>query len=195
MYTRKLRPTLILATFALALVAFAASALAAPGDVTDPTVLRDLAAVREATAKYHDPAVAIADGYLATEHCSAGPTGAMGLHYFNPAIFGETLATGRIDPLRPMVLLYEPTPGGPKLVGVEYATLITLKDGSLWFGHEPPAPELRGPAPTLFGRPLDGPMAGHAPGEPAHYDLHAWIWEANPDGVFAQFNPNVRCPE
>jgi len=26
-----------------------------------------------------------------------------------------------------------------------------------------------------------------------HYDLHAWIWEDNPKGVFAQYNPEVSC--
>jgi hypothetical protein len=35
-------------------------------------------------------------------------------------------------------------------------------------------------------------MPGHGPNEPEHYDLHAWVWHANPDGVFAEFNPNVK---
>jgi hypothetical protein len=46
--------------------------------------------------------------------------------------------------------------------------------------------------PTLFGQESDGPMPGHGPNEPEHYDLHAWVWHANPDGVFAEFNPNVK---
>jgi hypothetical protein len=29
---------------------------------------------------------------------------------------------------------------------------------------------------------------------PIHYDLHAYLWQGNPDGVLATFNPNVRCP-
>ena len=50
-------------------------------------------------------------------------------------------------------------------------------------------------SPTeLFGRGFDGPMLGHGPGMPIHYDLHAWIAEANPSGVFAQWNPAIRCP-
>ncbi len=37
-------------------------------------------------------------------------------------------------------------------------------------------------------------MEGHDPQMPRHYDLHVWLWQANPAGIFAPFNPNVRCP-
>jgi hypothetical protein len=36
-------------------------------------------------------------------------------------------------------------------------------------------------------------MEGHTPFMAWHWDLHAWIWHANPDGVFAPFNRTVRC--
>lgn len=49
------------------------------------------------------------------------------------------------------------------------------------------------PHPSLFGRAFDGPMAGHSPGMPEHHDLHAWIWQGNPNGVIARWNPTVRC--
>ena len=56
-------------------------------------------------------------------------------------------------------------------------------------------------APTLFGRTFEGPMdAEHRPpghpdySGPDHYDLHVWLWQGNPDGIFAEFNPNVSCP-
>ena len=26
-----------------------------------------------------------------------------------------------------------------------------------------------------------------------HYDLHFWIWQPNPDGMFAAWNPSVSC--
>jgi hypothetical protein len=26
-----------------------------------------------------------------------------------------------------------------------------------------------------------------------HYDRHVWLFRENPNGVFAQFNPNVSC--
>ncbi len=40
-------------------------------------------------------------------------------------------------------------------------------------------------------------MASTAPatavGLPLHYDLHAYIWKANPDGVFHTDNRKVTC--
>ena len=48
--------------------------------------------------------------------------------------------------------------------------------------------------PRLFGRPFDGPMAGHDPAMPIHYDLHVWLWKTNPRGMFVAFNPNASCP-
>jgi hypothetical protein len=26
-----------------------------------------------------------------------------------------------------------------------------------------------------------------------HYDRHVWLYRDNPNGLFAQFNPNVSC--
>jgi hypothetical protein len=49
--------------------------------------------------------------------------------------------------------------------------------------------------PSLFGRVLEGPMSGHGNwGMPVHYDLHAWVAEENPSGVFAPFNSALACP-
>jgi hypothetical protein len=56
------------------------------------------------------------------------------------------------------------------------------------------------------GRSFDGPMQGHNlvqawPSEvhltpqPWHYDLHVWLWEENPDGIFAQYNRRVSCKD
>lgn len=28
-----------------------------------------------------------------------------------------------------------------------------------------------------------------------HYELHVWVHRENPAGVFAQFHPDLRCPE
>lgn len=47
--------------------------------------------------------------------------------------------------------------------------------------------------PTLFGRAFDGPMLGHGPGMPVHYDQHVWLWKHNPNGMFAQWNPTLSC--
>lgn len=72
---------------------------------------------------------------------------------------------GPIDPYAPNTLVYaERGNGDLKLVAVEY-----VSDDPF----------------TVFGQ--DGtfnPITGH-------YDLHVWVWQANPDGIFAPFNPNV----
>lgn len=150
--------------------------------VTDPSVLKDLAKVRQATEKYHDVNVALADGFIRTPACVASPDGGMGIHFINPA----RLMDPAINLLEPEVLLYVETSTGMKLVGVEYFKGIGAPDT-----HVPnPAP----PAPVLFSRPFDGPMEQHEPGQPPHYDLHVWVWQANPAGMFAPFNPNVKCP-
>ena len=51
--------------------------------------------------------------------------------------------------------------------------------------------------PTIFGKELEGPMAGHKPLMPEglhHYDLHVWLWKDNPAGTFSPTNPAVKCP-
>lgn len=172
---------LSLAVAVLLVLVLAGIAYAATG-VTNPAVLRQLAQVRRATAKYHDVDAALADGFVPTPHCVASPDGGMGIHYINP----PRLMDAEVNILEPEILLYVQSGKGLKLIGVEY-----------WFSIGPPdtpVPDPAPPSPVIFGRTLDGPMEQHEPGQPPHYDLHAWIWQANPSGVFAPFNPNVNCP-
>jgi len=158
-------------------------AFAADTRVTDKEILKDLAAVRRATEKFHDVDKAIAAGYVATPTCTFAPgIGGMGYHYINFSLVMDPA----INLTSPEVLLYEETGNGLKLVGVEYFLPIGAPDA--------PIPNPAPPAPVLFGRAFDGPMLGHEAGMPPHYDLHVWVWQANPDGMFAQFNPNVICP-
>lgn len=156
------------------------------------------AAVKEATAAYHDVSKAVEAGYRAPEAaaCVESPAGAMGVHSANPAL----LMDGLIDPLRPEVLLYLPKNGGGfRLVGVEYVQPVIVRSPSgvtsPWFAATrwPSNYTVLTPAPSLFGKTFDGPMAGHEPGMPWHYDLHAWIWAPNPNGDLAQFNPRLSC--
>ena len=164
-----------------------------------------LADVRQATVQFHDISAAYAAGYSTEfEPCVEIPGGpAMGVHARNEALMGDQT----VDPLRPELLLYEPTPtGGFRLVGVEYFQIVLVHDGNPdtidaplpWFGdaaHPPPSDRIVGPTPRLFGQRFDGPMEGHIPdgSMPWHWDLHAWIWQANPGGIFAPFNPTIRC--
>lgn len=48
--------------------------------------------------------------------------------------------------------------------------------------------------PSILGVSFDGPMLGHEQGMPVHFDLHAWIWNHNPAGIFTGVNPNITCP-
>ena len=149
------------------------AALAAPVVAREIKFGRQVSAVRAATSKYHDVSVAIAEGYLPTEHCVDSPEGGMGYHYFNPHLGGDLAS----DPLQPELLIYAPSVNGNlRLVAVEY--------------FQANAGQAR---PTIMGQPYDGPMAGHEPGMPEHYDLHFWIWQPNPDGVFASWNRSVSC--
>src|SRR6266540_5850828 len=130
------------------LLVLAGIAYAATG-VTDPVVLTELAHVRQATDKYHDVNVALADGFIRTPACVASPDGGMGIHFINPA----RLMDPAVNILEPEILLYNETTDGMKLLGVEYMFAIGAPDT-----HVPnPAP----PSPVIFGRSLDGPMEQH----------------------------------
>jgi hypothetical protein len=137
---------------------------------TSPGLGAELAQVRAATARYHDVETAIADGYAPSPDCVEDPggDGAMGHHYVNMPLLLETLDSGVIDPIRPHVLLYIPRPDGQlRLVGVEYLS----PPGGLLFGEE-----------FADWSPLGDETA-----------LHVWLWQANPAGMFASYNPNLSC--
>lgn len=136
----------------------------------------EFAQVRKATAKYHNDAKAVAAGYTRGDFCVPG----MGYHYVNNDLFGAPL-----DLLKPAALLYAPHgKDGRKLIGVEYFVVDADQN---------PATD-NSTVPALFGKQFDGPMPGHGPGMPVHYDLHAYIWTTNPNGTLATWNPDVSCP-
>ena len=116
--------------------------------VIDPGVLKELADVRQATAKYRDVNVALADGFIRTPSCVADPQlGGMGIHFINP----PRLMDPAVDILKPEILLYVEKGGRMKLLGVEYMYAIGAPDSAV----PNPAP----PSPVIFNRVLDGPMA------------------------------------
>lgn len=157
----------------------------------------DLDAVRRATAHYQNAAAAAAAGYsLHDEPCVQSPAGAMGIHALNREVLAAPL-----DPERPGILLYLPQPGGHlRLVAVEYLQVVLVRDPVTshvgpWTSSAPwPANyQVVNPTPHLFGQRFDGPMPGHSPGMPWHWDLHVWLWAHNPAGLFAQWNPSLSC--
>ncbi len=160
-----------------AALAVALAVPAAAHESAGPAALTpELATVRDGLVRFKDVKVAVAEGYVSLEECVAGPGGAMGVHYLNKELVGST------DPLKPTILQYEPGGGGMKLAGAEWLVPVEAAGGE---------------APVLFGRKFNGPMPGHEPAMPkelVHYDLHAWLFIDAPTGVFADFNPNVKCP-
>ena len=146
-----------------------------------------------ATAQYHNESKALADGFISTFDCVEAPgLGAMGIHYINPFRMMDI----NVDLTQPEALLYLPQNDGTnRLVGMEYV-VPALSNGAPWFGGPTnPPPTIDNPAPVLFGQTFDGPMAGHTPGQPWHYDLHVWAWRNNPSGLFFPFNPKLRCEQ
>jgi hypothetical protein len=158
----------------------------------------ELAAVRQATALFHEVEKATAAGYLDPRggHCDQSPAGAMGVHSGNPAL----LQSQTIEPEHPEVLLYLPSEDGIRLIGVEYVQTVLLRNPETgivapWFSQQPWPSNyvVVTPTPQLFGQTFQGPMPGHVPGMPWHWDLHVWVWANNPSGMFAQWNPALSC--
>jgi hypothetical protein len=179
-----MRPRTRLA-FAAALAGLVGMALPAGGTVDaaadaheSPIPRGELREVKRATARYHSLRTARADGFSAfsldpnnpdVPTCFDSPDGGMGVHFVRHI-------DDVLDPNHPEALVYEvKRKGRVKLVAVEYIVPEEFVD--------PDDP------PMLFGEVLH-----HHPFLPV-YILHAWIWKANPDGVFADFNPRVdACP-
>lgn len=174
------------------LAVLAMVALACVGMVPGPAVAQEpykaeLDALRKAMEKYQDYKVAVRDLYLSTVGCvhydgekmahhMEYPKGAMGIHFVNLTIQGPP------DPLKPNVLIYEPVGDKLKLVAAE------------WLVPTAVAKE----RPMLLGQPFQGPMEGHEPLIPQgfhHYDLHAWLFKDNPNGMFSPTNPDVSCKD
>lgn len=161
------------AAWLLALAGCAGSVPQAGGS-PDPEVTRGLEQLRTATRPFQSLDAAVAAGYardvpdcLVHEH-----HGAMGFHHVNR---GYLTATPTAD--HPQILLYERLPDGRyRLNGVEFIVPYRL-----WARDSL--------APVLMGQRLK-----HEDNLKLWY-LHVWAWTVNPDGVFADFNPVVSCPE
>jgi hypothetical protein len=131
---------------------------------------RDVARLRAATARFKSIDAAAAAGYPAETNCVKHPAhGAMGYHSNNMALRDATL-----DVEKPEVLVYEKLPDGTfKLNGVEYVVPL-----SAWTRTEPP---------TIMGQPLKRADSL------GFWYLHVWSETVNPSGLFADWNPNVKC--
>ena len=135
--------------------------------------------VRQATERFRDVSVAEKEGYVLQFGCVSGPdAGAMGLHYVN----GDIVNSGVLDPTRPQIVIYEPTPDGKlKLIGADFLVIA-----SVWDAKNQGPPELMGQLFHYFESP-------NRFGLPAFYTLHVWAWKDNPNGAFVNWHPNVSC--
>jgi hypothetical protein len=151
-------------------------------DESADNVQAQIAQVRHATRKFNDVQAAIDAGYAAFAdkdgYCVSQPgQGAMGIHYLN-----NSLLTTEFDPLRPQALMYQPHKSGRlELLGAEY---IVFQDA--WDALHPQPP-------VLFGHPFHLVRAPNRYNVPAFYELHLWVWEHNRNGIFNDWNPDVRC--
>ena len=158
---------------AIALVV-AATAATAHAQV-EPT-LDQLVALRDVVAPFEQVDGALAAGFEQFGHCMSGPQGAQGIHFTN----GERIDDPALDFLRPEVLMYEPRPDGSlRLIGAEY---LVFQQAWHDAGHAA-APVLLGREFTLNMTLLDEPF----------YALHVWVWQYNPLGIFANWNPLISC--
>ena len=125
----------------------------------------ELAQTRAATAQYHDVDSALADGYVDINECAPGE----GCHIVN---FG--LIDCEFEADRPEILVYAPAPGGRlRLAAVEFVVPLSCAAD---------APEGYVGDEDAWREDSEGFGL---------WEMTAWMWLANPDGMFAQTNPRV----
>ena len=134
-------------------------------DQLSPQNLADLASARKATARFNRVEQAEAEGYINLDFCEEGE----GCHWLNPS-----LLDGEFDPTRPEILLYLREGDGWRLVAVEYAVPLSMS---------------RGVAPEGFTGDADH-WREDSEGV-GLWELTAWIWLQNPNGMFEQHNPRA----
>ena len=135
--------------------------------------------VRDATREFTDVNNATAAGYGPFLGCVTGPDhGAMGIHYVNGALLGQT----QLDAAKPQALIYEPVNGKLRLVGVEF-----IIDAAIWLASKGNTP------PVLDGQVFQFVGAPNRFNIPSFFELHVWAWRDNPQGAFVDWNNHVTC--
>ncbi len=193
----------------LLLASLALPAVAAPGGVTNPATLNELAQARRATQQYQNDELPTANGWagpVGTGYIQVSPNiPGMGYHYLNESLIGPFF-----NPETPGILLYADAGNGRRLVGVEYLVLDVLPpdpgfsdglpdnepegfagDEDEWEFHQAECHYTDGseeycasPGDADIGKTL-------AIWHPDLWTLHVWLWQGNPAGIFTPFNPNI----
>jgi hypothetical protein len=140
-------------------------------------------AVRDATARFKNvkSIEGPGEGYALTFGCvSGGDFGAMGLHYVNMGLVGD----GEIKVNEPEIILFEPTAdGGIRITGADYLVPVAAWEAN----HKDEGP------PMLMGQLFHFFESPNRFGLDPFYALHVWAWKDNPNGAFANWNPDVSC--
>jgi hypothetical protein len=181
---------MIIGVLLAAVVTVAAAGASSAAPSTNPTLVKDIALARVATAKYvNSLARAKADGYGIITQMIPN----MGMHYLNPNVKG-------FDVRKPPILVYEKNGSSYQLGAVEWV-----------FTSKPAKPPLPGATYGSFGAgchykdgtfvpadaqsacPTTNPTTGSAFNfwHPVLITLHLWIWYPNPSGLFSGLNPLV----
>jgi hypothetical protein len=157
----------------ITLALFASTSAAQSTQTGDAAVDREIARIRAVTAKLRKLDDAVAAGYPRTvPNCVAHPEhGGMGYHHIKSALYDA-----KLEVERPEILVYGYSAKGEyRLNGVEYVVPYT----AISRDAEPP---------VIMGQKLK-----RADGLQIWY-LHVWTGLDNPSGLFADWNPGVRCP-
>lgn len=165
MNTRRVTRIAGAVTAATALVlGFGSVAGASPGQAQN-----DIAAVRAATAAYHNISNVPASYQDSGLPCMQTAAGGMGIHLLDVSALRDPAESAT----HPEALVYAETSNGMELVAVEYIVPASLV-------ADPNDP------PMVLGQPL---TEENVPGAGDLYVLHAWIWRHNPAGLFKDWNP------
>ncbi len=138
-----------------------------------PRMIREITALHVLFAKYEDMEKARQHGYEFVGPCISDPElGGMGDHYSREADvdFGRGDGTHAIE--RPQYLVYAPQKDGSRRLAALDYTVPYEK----WHSDKPP---------EFFGVPFtrnDGFGV---------WMFHIWVFQHNPAGIFANFNPKV----
>ena len=138
----------------------------------DANVRRDVETLRNATKAFKELAAAEAAGYpTKLNMCVSDSTmGGMGYHLIDRKLWDE-----KLEIEHPEMLIYAPVGDGKvELVGVEYVVPYKFH----------PATEK---APRLFGQELKRWDQFN------YWEIHVWAWRRNAAGLFADWNPSVKC--
>lgn len=168
-------------------------------DLSQSSSAQTLDALRELTAPLHDVDAALAANYVllkappatADDGCiSDASMGGMGYHYTR----GNNLQDDAISLLDPEFLVYAPT-DAPRIDGVARTRLAAV-EYFLPFSAKWPARGTAGfqRAPTLHDFPSTSSLPDSAFVETTRFGgwmFHIWLWENNPDGMFANWNNSV----